>query len=112
MLLSSARPEAEGERAQELGDSVPVLPMFAMHYERVVLGPRYALRLEDLQAMDALQVECVHCGWPALVALHRLHDRFAASERLSGIAATMRCRRCGRRGAVDWLVLRASPPKP
>jgi hypothetical protein len=83
-----------------------------MPYERVVLGPRYALRLRDLQASDALQVECVHCRWQATVAPHRLHDRFPASERLSAIAATMRCRHCGRRGAVDWLVLRASPPRP
>jgi hypothetical protein len=26
--------------------------MFRMPYERVILGPRYALRLEDLQATD------------------------------------------------------------
>ena len=63
--------EAEGERAQELGDLVLVLIMFAMPYEHVVLGPRYALRLGDLQATDALQVECVHCRWQVSVALHR-----------------------------------------
>jgi hypothetical protein len=54
--------EAEGERAQELGDSVLVLLMFRMPYERVVLGPRYALRLGDLQATDALQVEYTAAG--------------------------------------------------
>jgi hypothetical protein len=28
-----------------------------MPYERIILGPRYALRLEDLQATDAVEVE-------------------------------------------------------
>ena len=32
-----------------------------MTYERIILGPRYNLRLEDLQASDAIEVECLNC---------------------------------------------------
>jgi hypothetical protein len=30
----------------------------AMPYESVILGPRYARRLDDLRATDAIEVEC------------------------------------------------------
>ena len=81
-----------------------------MPYERVTLAPRYALRLDHLQAADAIEIECPGCRRRALVAPHRLHDRFAAFERLTQICRRMRCRRCGSAGGMTWHVVRASAP--
>jgi hypothetical protein len=82
-----------------------------MPYERVILGPRYAVRLEDLRAEHAVLIECVACRHRALVAPHRLHDRFAGFERMSQIAGAMRCKRCGATRAMDWAVLKACSPR-
>jgi hypothetical protein len=81
----------------------------AMPYERVILGPRYALRLEDPQATDAIEVECPACRRRALVAPHRLHDRFARFERMTQICRRMRCRRCGSASGMGWNIVRAAP---
>jgi hypothetical protein len=82
-----------------------------MPYERVVLGPRYAVRLEDLKAEHAVLIECVGCRHRGLVAPHRLHDRFAGFERMTQIAAAMRCKRCGCTRTMDWTILKAGPPQ-
>ena len=39
-----------------------------MPYERVVLGPCYAVRPEDLRAAHAVMIECVACWYKGLVA--------------------------------------------
>jgi hypothetical protein len=83
-----------------------------MPYERIILGPRYTVRLEDLRAEHAVMIECVACRRRALVAPHRLHERFAGYERMSQIAAAMRCKCCGATRAMDWSVLKALPPRP
>ncbi len=83
-----------------------------MPYERVILGPRYALRLENLQATDAVEVECPACRRRALVAPHKLHDRFAPFERMTQICRRMRCRRCGNSGDMNWNIVRAAPQAP
>jgi DNA-directed RNA polymerase subunit RPC12/RpoP len=86
-----------------IGSSVP--------YDRVILGPRYALRLDDLQATDAVEIDCPSCRRRALVATHRLHDRFSGFERMTQICRRMRCRRCGSAGGMGWTIVRACPPK-
>ncbi len=83
-----------------------------MPNERIVPAPRYALRLDHLQATDAIEIECPGCRRRALVAPHRLHDRFAGFERLTQICRRMRCRRCGSAGGMTWNVVRAAPPQP
>jgi len=82
-----------------------------MPYEKVILGPKYAVRLEDLQATDALLAQCRACGRAWRIAPHRLHDRFFPFERLIEIGRQMRCTRCKTGAAIDWHVLRASPPR-
>jgi hypothetical protein len=67
--------------------------------------------LEDLQATDALFARCHACGREWRIAPHRLHDRFHAFERLVKIGKRMRCTRCRSGAAMDWLVLRAYPPR-
>jgi hypothetical protein len=83
-----------------------------MPAECVILGPRYNLRLEDLLASDAVEVDCLACRRRALVATHRLHDRFAGFERMTQICRRMRCRRCGSTGEMGWNIVRATPPRP
>ena len=81
-----------------------------MPYERVTRGPRYAIRVEDLQATDALEVWCLHCGRRGLVAPHRLHERFRGYERLVHVASMMICRGCRRRAGLEWAIVQARPP--
>jgi hypothetical protein len=82
-----------------------------MPYERII--PRYTLRLEDLQATDAVEVECPACRRRALVATHRLHDRFAPFLRAhdpdlpaDAVPAV------GSAGRMEWNVVRAAPQNP
>lgn len=80
-----------------------------MPYEKVILGPKYAVRLEDMKASDALFARCHACGRAWRIAPHRLHDRFHASERLVEIGRLMRCPQCKNGAAMDWHVVRARP---
>jgi hypothetical protein len=77
---------------------------------RVVLGPRYAVRLEMVQASDVIDATCMLCRKTWRIAPYRLHERFAAHERMIEIGRRMRCKQCGSGQAMVWHVLRASPP--
>ncbi len=81
-----------------------------MPYLPITLAPRYAIRLEDLQATDAIDAECMGCGKRWRVPPHRLHDRYHGYMRLKRIASEMRCPVCDRDGGISWSVVRASPP--
>ena len=81
-----------------------------MPYERIVLGPRYAIRLELLQATDALAARCMACNRSWRIAPHRLYDRHEPYIRLVDIGAAMRCTGCGHGAGMIWEVVRASPP--
>ncbi len=80
-----------------------------MPYERVILGPRYSVRLEDVNATDAVDAECMGCGRNWRIAPHRLHDRYQGYVRLQQIGREMRCTNCGTGSAIVWNVVRASP---
>jgi hypothetical protein len=56
-----------------------------MPYNRMILGPRYSVRLADVQASDAIDAECIACGQTWRIAPHRLHDRYEAYFRLKHI---------------------------
>ena len=87
-----------------------LLTFRAMPYERIILGPRYAVRLEALQATDAIAARCMGCGRSWCIAPHRLHDRHWPYTRLVDIGAAMRCTSCGPGAGMIWEVVRASPP--
>lgn len=78
-----------------------------MLYRRVTIAARYELRLEDLQASDAVAAQCGACGKEWLIATHRLHDRFKPYERMVKIGEQMRCKHCGTGSAMAWYVMRA-----
>jgi hypothetical protein len=82
-----------------------------MPIERVVLGPRYAVRLEMVQASDVIDATGMLCQKSWRIAPYRLHDRFAAHERMIEIGGRMWCTQCGTGHAMVWHVLRASPPR-
>jgi hypothetical protein len=77
--------------------------------ERVILGPRYTVRLEEVQATDAIGAECIGCGRKWRIAPHRLHDRYQGFLRLQQIGKEMRCANCGAGSAMVWSGVRASP---
>lgn len=83
-----------------------------MPYEPVILGPRYAIRLEDLEAADAIDAECMGCGKRWRIAPHRLHDRYQAYVRLQQIATEMRCAVCDGDSSISWKIVRAAPDGP
>ena len=80
-----------------------------MPYQRIILGPRYAVRLEDVRATDAVDAECLGCGRMWRIAPHRLHARFQSYARLQQIGKEMRCTVCDGDVPIVWNVVRASP---
>lgn len=83
-----------------------------MPYGPVILGPRYAIRLEDLGATDAIDAECMGCGKRWRIAPHRLHDRYHAYMRIRQIAKEMRCAVCDGDSSISWKIVRAAPDDP
>jgi hypothetical protein len=78
----------------------------------VIGGMFYYCSVMPYERVIAVEVECPACRRCALVAPHRLHDRFASFERMTQICRRMRCRRCGSAGGMGWNIVRASPQDP
>jgi len=91
-----------------LSDSRRVPASFSDAYTKVILGPRYSVRLEDLQASDCVFAKCVACGKAWRIAPHRLYDRFPPHERMKTIGDRMKCSTCKTGAGMTWHVLRAS----
>lgn len=85
-----------------------------MPYVAVILGPKYAVRLEELTGADVFVVECHECRRVWRVPPHKLHLRWPAHVRLLNVGAYLRCRPCGVSGRehLDWRIERASPEDP
>lgn len=66
-----------------------------MPYERVTLGPAYAVRLSDLAATDALVTECMKCGRSWRVPPHHLYAKYRAHTWIRDIVFFFRCTNCG-----------------
>lgn len=79
-----------------------------MPYAKVILGPRYTVRLSDLLASDCVFARCMACGTAWRVAPRRLCDRYRPEERLKLIGDQMRCTRCKTGAGMSWHTLRAS----
>lgn len=80
-----------------------------MPFKRALLGPGSQLRLDELRACQALEVECSRCRHRAMVGLHRLHDRFPGDMKIQIIADHMRCTRCQALHTMAWWVVTFSP---
>ena len=81
-----------------------------MPWQPLVLGLKFQIRLEDLEATDFLERRCPQCGVVTRLSPWHLHALFPAHVRLVDIEAKMRCRICGRVGPQPWSLWRAHPP--
>ena len=79
-----------------------------MPYTKVILGPRFSVRLSDLLASDCVFARCMACNTAWKIATHRLYDRFPPHERRQQIGEMMKCTRCKTGAGMTWHVLRAS----
>jgi hypothetical protein len=79
-----------------------------MPYTKVILGPRYVVRLSDLLASDCVFARCMACKTAWRIAPHRLYDRFRPEERLKSIGDAMKCTKCKTGAGMTWHILRAS----
>ena len=79
-----------------------------MPYTKVILGPRYSVRLADLLPSDCIFARCLACGTAWRIATHRLYDRFPPHERMKTIGDLMKCSTCKTGAGMTWHVLRAS----
>jgi hypothetical protein len=78
----------------------------------ITLGPRYALRVEDIRPGLALRIQCLPCGHVGTVAADVLRAKHPPSERVKLVADRFRCLSCGSGGAGVmslWSVVEAEP---
>ena len=75
-------------------------------YENEVLGPRYAVRLSDLQAWHVLKVVCQDCRRATVLAPETLRAWWPNYTALVDLEPKLRCRKCGNRHGNRFSVLR------
>ncbi len=63
----------------------------------VTLGPKYAVRLGDLQPRHVLRVTCFSCRHTANVSPLPLLARFGENQRVSDLEERFACVECGNR---------------
>jgi hypothetical protein len=79
-----------------------------MVYRERQFTQKFLTTIQDLEACDALMIQCDSCRYIRRVAPHRLHDRFGDDTFITDVQRVMRCTRCGS-SAVLWWVVRATP---
>jgi uncharacterized Zn finger protein len=62
--------------------------------------PRYAARVEHLDASRSVEVRCESCGHKALIGVAVIKKKLPPSTFADHIRFNMRCTRCGIRGKV------------
>ncbi|WP_217621335.1 hypothetical protein [Phaeobacter piscinae] len=70
------------------------LMSLAMPYEKITLGPAYAVRLRDLQASDVLKTRCSCCDAEWSVPPHRLFAKYRKHTTIKEIAFFFVCTKC------------------
>ena len=81
---------------------------YAPHVEQrtnITLGPRYAVRLEDLREWHVLEVQCFACRHIGVVYPSRLQKRWPGHTRLKDLEPKFRCTKCGNRSDNTWQVM-------
>lgn len=71
-----------------------------------VLGPKYEVRLRDLQAWHRLRVTCGRCRHVGMLTPSTLVARFPPYSRLADLEKNLRCTRCQNRMPNSWVVVR------
>ena len=73
------------------------------------IGPRYAVRLSDLQPYHLLTARCLFCGHKRRMRLWQLKAGRHPAAKLQEVEGRLRCTRCGSRGEAQVLVTVAEP---
>jgi DNA-directed RNA polymerase subunit RPC12/RpoP len=73
------------------------------------IGPRYAVRLSDLEPYHLLTARCPFCGHTRRMRLWQLKAGRYPVIKLQEVEERLRCMRCGSRGEAQVLVTLAEP---
>jgi hypothetical protein len=71
-----------------------------------IVGPRYAVRVEDLGPEHVLHVQCDRCRRVVLIEAAELRRRAEGYERLVQLAERLRCGTCAAPGSIAWSIYR------
>lgn len=71
-----------------------------------VLGPRYAVRVGQLQSWHVLHVTCSGCGHVGAVHQRKLIAKCGEHARLIDVERRFRCAICRNRDGNAWRVMR------
>ena len=71
---------------------------------RVILAPRYDLRVEDFGDNHVLALDCMSCGFSCSIATEYLRQNYKPYERIKLVEGDFRCDGCGRTGNCHWHV--------
>ncbi len=70
--------------------------------KKVIIVPRYNLRVEDSALKHILVLKCDAGGHIGTVSAKVLHERLKPYDRLLDVAGSFRCSQCRRRGSAYW----------
>ena len=76
---------------------------------RVILAPRYNLRVEDFGDQHVLATECMNCGGKGAVTAETLQSNYKPYDRIKLIEGDLRCEQCGKAGTCHWHVEEIEP---
>jgi hypothetical protein len=76
-----------------------------MPEQRANLGPKYAIRLADLQNWHLLTAVCGVCRHRRQIRLWQLKARHPDHTRLVDVERRLRCLRCGHRGEPNHVLV-------
>ena len=71
---------------------------------RVVLAPRYNLRVEDFGDQHVLALECMSCGGTGAIVAEELRQKYKPYERIKLLEGDFFCEHCKRSGVCHWHV--------
>lgn len=72
----------------------------------IVIGPKYAVRISDLQDDFALQFNCWVCDHVAIMPATYFKMKFEPYKRIIDIEHVFQCGKCGNKIENRWLVVR------
>jgi hypothetical protein len=71
---------------------------------RVILAPRYNLRVEDFGDNHILALDCMSCGFKGAISAETLRQNYKPYERIKLVEGDFKCDGCGRHGVCQWHV--------
>ncbi len=78
-------------------------------YVDITLGPKYAVRISDMQSNDGMRLTCLACDHVGIIPVGVLLSRWPAYQRLQDIEAKFPCGKCGNQEGNSWQTVRFDP---